>query len=339
MDPFLKRVEPYFSTNDETVLKIIMRALSDHPGIPDRLTAESLKRSRLEGQYPYISSLNGVILEEGAIEELIKCLQDLHRKHLYQPLLEKMDVMSLIQHKEALRFFITEEAWSHYERIANCSAKDELYSIYSELIQMLDKRFDQKTFQLAKTTVDYIVKKGWLDGEEAVGELEESLKAASDGFRAILNAYILRHFPEDRYVYPLVKALKAGGALLSEAAAETLCAYQTNAIVDEIYPLCKSEDEMLPLSILIKTKTEEALEALRQLYSETKDLEYREAIVEGMCLHFSEDCLHEIEDFIERGQFTGLTDMDDVTYVYYKVVGLDSLSLLLWEDHEEQESS
>ncbi|WP_082232213.1 HEAT repeat domain-containing protein [Halobacillus massiliensis] len=339
MDSFLKRVEPYWNTSDETVLKIIMLSLRGQAGIPDRLIAESLRNSRQNGWFPYISWLNGITLKEEAVQELTVSLKASENPHFFQPLIEKIDIGVLARYKDELYSFITNDVWDYYEKILSCNTKNELYPLYTEIIRKLDENYEPQFLISAKMAVDYMVKKNWMDGEEAVGELEEALQSPSTSFHTAMNAYALSYFPDDRYVYPLVKALTSEDILLRGMAAQTLCTYHSSAVIEELYPLCQMEEETLPLQVLIQIKTDEALQALRQLYSESKDLEYREAIVEGMCLHFSEDTLHEIEEFMEQGQFTGLIDLDEVTYVYYKVVDLDRIRLLLWKDHEEQESS
>ncbi|GGF19288.1 hypothetical protein GCM10010954_17520 [Halobacillus andaensis] len=345
MHSFLQRIKDHIHTKDDTVFRVLMYSISNYPYVPDDITAELLKYSRQsqERRMAVLSNIEKAAFGEASIGEWIKCLKDADTKERknYLNLVSNVELEKLFEHRSELEPFIPEKDWTSYEKIRNVSEEEELYMIYADLLQDLSAEYSSRVHDFAKRAMDELIKREWLTEEEAIGAVEESMSAPYLDYNGLLNIYALRYFPDDRYVSTLAKLLTVDEDLIVDETGNTLNYFQSDAVVDELYPLCKGDDSVYPIGLLSETKTDYALAALRNLYEESADdLELRELIVEGMCLHFSEEAIQEVEAFMEEGVFSGMVDMDETAYAYFKVINREHPDLMLWkseaEDREEQ---
>ncbi|MFG6147000.1 hypothetical protein [Halobacillus sp. B23F22_1] len=341
MQPFLQRIKEHIHTKDDTVFRVLMYSISNYPYVPDNITAELLKYSRQseERRMAVLSNIEKVTFGEASIGEWIKCLKNADKKERknYLNLVPNVKLEKLFEHRSELEPYIPNKDWTFYEKVRNASEEEELYMIYADLLQDLSARYSSRVHNLAKRAMDELIKREWLTEEEAIGAVEEAMSAPYLDYNGLLNIYALRYFPDDRYVATLAKLLTVDENLILDETGNTLNYFQSDAVVDELYPLCKGDDFIYPVEVISETKTDYALTVLQNLYEESsRDLELRELIVEGMCLQFSEETLQEVEDFLERGAFSGMVDMDETAYSYFKVINREHPNLMLWKSEAEE---
>ncbi|MCP3027251.1 hypothetical protein [Halobacillus sp. A5] len=335
MNSFLHRIKEQINTEDETVFRVILYSISDYPHVPDKMMAELLRQSRKSDarQTSVLANTEKVTLGDESIRELLKCLQVSNH---YNRFIEQIKLEKLFEYRQQLEPYIHEEDWAFLERIRNADHRDELNTVYTDLLNEMADNPSPSLLAKGKRVVDRLVEKEWLTAEESFEKVKESVNAPDMNVNGLFHVYAFRYFREDRYVPMLAELLTSNNDLLLEEAADTLNHFQTDIVADELYPLCFEEDFIYPIGVLGETKTDYALSTLRRLYEDIDELEPRELIAESMCLHFSEESIPEVESFMEKGEFTGMVDMDETAYTYFKVMNREHPDLMLWKNEAEE---
>ncbi|WP_431802575.1 SEC-C metal-binding domain-containing protein [Halobacillus andaensis] len=335
MNLFLQRINNQLDTKNDTVFRVLLYSLENYPYIPDEMTAEVLHRSRGSEakRSAVLNYMPKVTLGDQSIQQLLSCLAHSEK---YTRFIDQVELEKLFEYREQFAPYVAAEDWEFYEQVKNTENEEEMFMLYAGLLQELSVQFTSNKYNQAKRVMDQLVDYGWVTGPEVIGAIEESAASPYMNYNGLLNIYALRYFKEDRYISTLVDLLRSEEDLVLEEAAASLNYFQTDHLADQIYPFCFNEDFIYPISLLGEIKTDYALFLLKKLFGEIEDLEARELVVEGICLHFAEQGFEEVETFMEQGEFSGLVDMDELAYAYFKVINRDHPDLMLWKNEVEE---
>lgn len=344
MNAFLKTVEPHIVSDDLILQRSVMCALEEYPYIPIEWTADFLRKSRESRQAMrnIIYSLGNVQFDDKAIKELIQCLKftDEEYIHSYKNLLHHISPDMIIAYKTELEPYISDEDWYFYHRLVTINDMEKAYFFYFDTINRLIKSKDNKhqLFEHCKRAIEMLIENDFMNEWEVELRIQE-IRNKNDGvlgYEGLLNVYAMGIFREPKWIPLLVSMLEWDDDILVEEASSALICYQSDEVVEAVYPLCNSEDYIFPIGVLRDTKTESAVSALKQLYHETNGLEIREYIAEGLCSQFSLEGLPEIELQMKQDYRTNLVEMEESAYTFYTVVGENHPDLHLWYKESEK---
>lgn len=69
---------------------------------------------------------------------------------------------------------------------------------------------------------------------------------------------------------------------------------------------------------------------MAEAYAKAEDVDMQELIIEGLAAHFSEAAFECIEQYVARGEYGYMIDMDEVLYAYFKAMNQDHPLLETW---------
>jgi hypothetical protein len=206
----------------------------------------------------------------------------------------------------------------------------------SVLVELEDSTtFNPWLFSKAKKLMKKLVQNEWIDEREFDIVLEEELENEWFSFTGILTVYAIGLLKLEKYIPLLSSFLVRDEDILLEEVSDALIAYQSDEVVREVAPfVTKEESEIFAVSVLANTKTNLAVDVLRNAYKKKNDEDSKALIIEALCHHLTEEALPEIEDYIRNGYSTFLIDMEQVLYGYYTVMGLNHHELEHWKQIE-----
>ncbi|WP_281347074.1 SEC-C metal-binding domain-containing protein [Virgibacillus doumboii] len=342
MNAFLKTIEPHILSDDPILQRSVMHSLREYPYIPIEWTAELLRKSRgsRQSMRNIVLSMDEMHFDENAVKELIICLRltSKEKLHIYTRLLHQISPELLLAHKKELNPYISAVDWEFYQKLVTVNDMEEAYSLYFDAIRNLDSKYNGHWYKLCKRAIEMLIEKGFMNEWEIVLRIREILEE-NDGilnYEGLLNVYAMSIFREPKWIPLLVEMLTWDDDFLLEEVSRSLISYQSDKVVEAVYPLCKTDDFIFPIGVLKDTKTESAVSALKQLYHETDDSEAWELIADGLCSQFSIEGIPEIERHMDQGYRAKIVEIEESAYGFYKVIGETHPELHLWKRESEE---
>jgi hypothetical protein len=221
--------------------------------------------------------------------------------------------------------------------------EEEVYSEYANILNQLEqaKNFQHNLYIKGKQLAACIVKKGWITEREIEVVIEEELNKDWFSLNGILNVYMLGLLGLEKYVPVLASLLDSDDDILLEEVAFALISFQSDQVVKEVKPyLLKEESIIFAASVLENIKNDRAVNALREAYRKTGEIENQDLLIEALCHHLSLEALPEISEHMKKEYTSNLVDIEHIGYSYYSILGLEHPDLEVWKravlyrDHE-----
>ncbi|WP_160724792.1 YecA family protein [Bacillus sp. USDA818B3_A] len=334
---FLEKIKPHLISEDILIQETILHAINDYPFLPEDWTNELLKeafRNKEKQSYILIHIQNQTFNEE-AVKVLIENIpqMDQDRVHLAISLLNQVEPKIALEYRESLDKYIDQETWLLYELILN-GPQQKVDSKFDEIIFDLDhaESFDYNLFSKAKKVAACKVRNGWVSADWIDFVLRQQLKEEWFSFEGFLNVYMIGLLKLEKYIPTLASLLTRDDDTLLEEVAYALISFQSDEVVREVAPFLQKTDSLIFASSIVEnTKTDYAVQVLREAYRTASELEDQDLLIEALCHHFSKEALPEISEHMKKEYTTTLVDIEQIGYGYYSIIGEYHPELKFWK--------
>ncbi|WP_462411682.1 YecA family protein [Neobacillus sp. Marseille-QA0830] len=333
---FLEKIKPHLTSNDILIQQTVLYALHDYPNVPEAWTVALLKeafqnKEKLESVLVYVDHQK---ITEEALNVLLENIPNMDKNltHLAIDLLRSVEVELALKYKEQLNRYFTKDTWAFYELIA-AGTKEIVLQEFAQTVDSLESahEFQHKAFVKAKKLANSIVHNGWITGDEIDKVIQENLEEQWFSYEGILSVYMIGLMKLEKYIPMLASLLNRDEDVLLEEVADVLIQFQSDVVVKEVAPyLNQSESIIYASSVVENIKTDFAVEALREAYRSTEELDEQDMLIEALCHQFSKEALPEISAHMDKEYFTNLVDIEQVVYSYYSIIGEKHPDMEFW---------
>jgi hypothetical protein len=334
---FLEKIEPYLNSDDLLVQDFVLHAFQDYPYVPAEWTMQLLKEALYtkEKEFSILVSISNYPFIEEAVKILIEGLKNADQSmlNLYLQLLDHIEPELAMKYKEELKRYIPKETWDFYQLLLH-GTEEEVWEEYGAVLADLEDstKYNHSLFMKAKKLMKKLVQNGWIDDREIDLVLKEEVDNEWFSYTGVITVYAIGLLKLEKYIPLLSSLLVRDDDILLEEVSAALIAFQSDKVVRAVAPYVKKgESEIFAISVLANTKTTLAVEVLRKAYKKTEDEETKALIIEALCYHLTEEALPEIEQYMRKGYTSFLTDMEQVVYGYFTVMGIHHHELEKWK--------
>ncbi|RDI42191.1 SEC-C metal-binding domain-containing protein [Falsibacillus pallidus] len=335
---FLQKLEPHITSEDIQLQKFALHILSDIPTlVPEewtvRIIKDSLSNKEKETNF---ATLDNFPMNEEAAGLLIKGIKKSNPlyMHLYLRLLKKLDFKMVQKYKKELQRHFSKTEMKFY-KILESSTEIEILGRYAEILKEMEEEhyYNSQLYRQAKHLAGLIVENGWITEEKVELKLMEQLKEPFFDYEGILIVYMIGLMKLKKFIPLMSPLLERDEDILLEEVAGTLKSFQSDEVVESVYPLCKKEESSIfALSVLGGTKTPLAVEKLKELFHEITDPESKDLVFEGLCRQLALEGLPEIEEYLKEQRRSFVIDVEETAYGYYRIMNLEHQNLESWQE-------
>lgn len=334
---FFEKIEPYLITNDVLIQETVLQAIHDLPNLPEEWVNELLEEAfkNKEKQSSIFLYLANQTFSESAVHLLVEHLpkMDKSQMHLAKNLVSQIEPELALINKQSLEKYLPNDLLFIYQLLDNRN-KDDVFSEYRKIIQTLEQNssYQHDLFLKAKKLAAGIVKNSWITETEIDAVIEAELKEQWFTFNGILAVYMIGLLKLEKYISTLASLLDRDEDILLEEVTVALIGFQSDKVVAEVAPFLKNEESIIfATSVLENLKTDFAIQALREAYQNEAEIETQDLLIEALCNQLSETALPEINDHMEKNEFSGLVDIEQSVYSYFAILGLEHPDMELWK--------
>jgi predicted transcriptional regulator len=110
--------------------------------------------------------------------------------------------------------------------------------------------------------------------------------------------------------------------ILLEEVETPLIRFKSDEVVKEVGLYLKKTDSIIFTSSVIENiKSDLVVQALREDYQHSKELEDQDLLIEALCHQLSKEALPEISDHMKKEYFSRLVDIEETVSSYYSILG------------------
>ncbi|MGD6959001.1 SEC-C metal-binding domain-containing protein [Rossellomorea aquimaris] len=352
MSVFVKRVEPYFLSEDPFVQRYAIEMLEDTYLVDGDTFLNGLKavdRGPVsEFSSPVLPYLMYMPLNEDGLIEVINRLNRLGKmdddRLFYTQLLLNADTNLVIAQKNDVKRFMDKTQFEEIVKLPSLTI-DELYMELAGVTNYLDDHvYSQAHYDHGKRIITELIKSDGIESWEVRNGLKENDEENDFyGFHGVYIVYMAGELREESVVPQLVKLFKDEDEsdLLFEEVANALVKIGTEQVVCEVEKVAlHGNTYFYTLDVLGRIKTKEAENALLRLFDQADDITAKTLISDYLCQQLSTDAIPKIEVFIEEGYDAGMLCLEESLYVNCIMNGIDHPKLPQWrsfiEDVEHQ---
>jgi hypothetical protein len=349
---FVRRVEPYFLSEDPFVQRYAIEMLEDTYLLDGDTFLTGLKavdRGPVsEFSSPVLPYLMYMPLNEDGLIEVINRLNRLGKmdddRLFYTQLLLNADTNLVIAQKNDVKRFMDKTQLEEIVKLPSLTI-EELYQELAGITDYLDNdTYSQAHYDHGKKIIKELIKKDGIESWEIQTGLKDNEEAEDGfGFNGLYIVYSAGELREESVVPQLVKLFKDEDEsdLLFEEVANALVKIGTEQVVREVEKVAlHGNTYFYTLDVLGRIKTKEAENTLLRLFDQTKDITAKTLISDYLCQQLSTDAIPKIEAFIEEGYDAGMLCLEESLYVNCIMNGIDHPKLPQWrsfiEDVEHQ---
>ncbi len=337
MNRFVKRIEPYFLSEDPFVQRYAIEMLEDTYLVDGNTFMTGLKavdRGPVsEYSSPILPFLMYMPLNEEGMKEVVSRLKSMGKKDtnllFYTQLVAGADTELLIAYRNEVEPFVDEEQLKEIVKLPSLTI-EELSMELADIIAYLDTHeYNQVYYDHGKRIIKELVKKG------AIGESPEvQIEANINSFKGIYTVYTTGEVREASVIPQLVSLFKdeEQGDLLLEEVANALVKIGTDQVVREVEKVALfGNTYFYTLDVLGRIKTKEAEKALLTLFDQTDDITAKTLIADYLCQQLSTDAIPQIAAFLEEGYDEGMLCLEESLYVNCIMNDIDHPKLPEWK--------
>jgi hypothetical protein len=324
---FLGKIKPHLISDDLLVQETVLHALHDFPNVPEEWTIKLMKEafSNKVKQAAILIYIENQTINEEAVQILIENipLMDESNIHLALNLLNRVEPELALKYSEPLQRYFTEDTWQLYQLFVN-GTEEEVYTEYGKTLNALESAdsYHHDTYIKAKKLAACIVKQGWVRQDEIDMLIQEELKEEWVSFNGILAVYMIGLLKLEKHIPFLASLLVRDDDILLEEVAAALIHFQTDEVVEEVGPYLKNPDSNIFASSIIENiKSDLAVQVLIEAYHAAEEMDEQDLLIEALCYQLTKEGLPEITDHMQKGDFSGLVDMEMAVYSYYSIIG------------------
>ncbi|MFP5114890.1 YecA family protein [Bacillaceae bacterium C204] len=334
---FLEKIKPHIISNDLLIQETVLHALHDYPNVPEEWTIELLKEAftNKDKQSSILIYIDNMKFNEEAVKILLENIprMDKTQIHLGIRLFYEIDPILALKYKEELLRYISEDDWSFYELLVN-GTKEEVYFEYRETLQALENEeyHHQSLYIKAKKLATSIVQHGWITETEIELIIQAERNKPWYSYEGILSVYMIGLLEIEQYIPYLASLLVRDEDILLEEVASALIRFQSDDVVNAVGSyLKKSESVIFASSIIENIKSDQAVQALKDAYRCSDELEDQDMLIEALCHQLSKEGLPEVSDHMQKEYFSNLVDIEQTVYSYYSILGEQHPELMDWK--------
>ncbi|QUW22955.1 SEC-C domain-containing protein [Sporosarcina sp. Marseille-Q4063] len=169
-----------------------------------------------------------------------------------------------------------------------------------------------------------------LDEDELGAILKAEVEKDWFTYRGVMAVRAIGLLKLPAHIQVLADLLDRDDDVLIEELSEALIHYQTDEVVDPVKPYAMQDETCIyALSVLQNTKTDYAQSAMVECY-EVLDEDGKGMVIEGLSHQLSEKAFPLIDDYLFHEYRYGVSDMDQVLYSFYKIMGRSHEDSELW---------
>ncbi|AGK54057.1 YecA family protein [Bacillus sp. 1NLA3E] len=333
---FLEKIKPHLTSKDFLIQETVLHAIHDYPFLPEEWTVQLLKEAFLneEKQPSILIYISNQPLSEEAVTVISENIPQMDKTniHLALSLFDGIDPELALKHRETLAAYINKDMWPIYELTVN-GTEDEVYTEYGKSLESLERAdsYQHEIYIKAKRLAACIVQNGWITEDEIDIILQEELKEEWFSFNGTLTVYMIGLLKIDKYIPVLASLLDRDDDILLEEVSAALIGFQTDEVVKAVEPYLMKEDSIIFASSIVEnTKSELAVQVLRDAYHEAGELEDQDLLFEALCHQLSEAAIPEISGHMNKEYFSSMIEIEQTVYGYYSILGLPHPDLELW---------
>lgn len=333
---FLEKIKPHLISDDLLVQESVLYALHDFPNVPEEWTIELLKEafSNKDKQAAILIYIENQTINEEAVQILIEniSLMDESNIHLALNLLNRVKPELALKYSEPLQRYFTEDTWQLYKLLVH-GTEEEVYSEYTNTINTLTRAetYQHDQYIKAKKLAACIVQHGWITEDEIESIIQVNLEEEWFSFNGILAVYMIGILKLEKHIPFLASLLIRDDDILLEEVAAALIRFQTDEVVKEVGPYLTNTDSIIFASSIIENiKSDLAVLVLKEAYH-AEEIDEQDLLIEALCHQLSEEGLPEITNHMEKGEFSGLVDMEMAVYCFYSIIGEQHPELDKWQ--------
>lgn len=339
---FLEKIEPHLLSEDILVQDFVLFILDNYPFVSAEWTEKLLKDALFskEKESNILMHLDKLPFSDDAVKLLIEGLKksDVSKKHLYLPLVDKIEPELAWKYQQELKPFTQKGIWDFYRTLLEGS-EEQVWEAYGEVLALLEREqnHNHHLYSKAKLLVKTLVKKGWIDETEIDLTLDEQRRQDYFAYNGILAVYLIGLLKLPKYIPLLASFLDRDEDILLEETADTLISFQSNEVVELVLPYAKSEESSIfAISVLSGIKSPLATKVLRQLMNEAEGEDDQSLVFEALCHQLSVEALPEINQYLKDDPHSFLIDVEETAYGFYKVMGENHPKLEKWKQIAER---
>jgi hypothetical protein len=333
---FLEKIKLHLISDDLLVQETVLHALHDFPNVPEEWTIELLKEafSNKDKQAAILIYIENQTINEEAVQILIEniSLMDESNIHLALNLLNRVKPELALKYSEPLQRYFTEDTWQLYKLLVH-GTEEEVYSEYTNTINTLTRAetYQHDQYIKAKKLAACIVQHGWITEDEIESIIQVNLEEEWFSFNGILAVYMIGILKLEKHIPFLASLLIRDDDILLEEVAAALIRFQKDEVVKEVGPYLTNADSIIFASSIIENiKSVLAVQVLREAYHAAEEIDEQDLLIEALCHQLSEEGLPEITNHMEKGEFSGLVDMEMAVYSFFSIIGEQHPELDKW---------
>ncbi len=317
-----------------------MSQLQEYPLIPVSLTNEIVAfcGEREDARNKLLLYGEDFPKDERTIELLLQWLPEcpFNKIHLVRRFLDNTPTNILLKYEDQLTYYMSKNYMDIKKRYIGFEDKTDedlepLWKIYGELLANLDRDFDMATFLTAKYVQDILIRTGEYDETEVRYIIRDELVEEFFSPNGILAVRAVGIMQLHDLIPHMVQLLPRYEDILVEEVNKALIQLQSDEVVKAVTPLIADEDAFInAISILKNIKTPLAEKALIEAYPQTDDVTKQELLIEALVTHFSEHTFLLIDQFMAKGEYAGMCDMEEIFYAFYKAMNREHPQLEDW---------
>lgn len=341
MQNFFETIRTHLKTRDVILFEELLYNLSKLPTVPVEVTNDLMEICRDHEEIRVSVLTKGANFEKDdkTITLLLQWITDLPFQHkiLVKNFLNNTKAELLVKHAEDLLYYVGAEYIKYESQFLPFEGKrgEELapvWAYYMDLIQKMAVAFDVNLYETAKLAQDTLLRADEYHASEIAKLLSHQLQNNILDENGILAIRAIGRMELQPFAGVLVELLTYDEEeLLLAEVIEACIRLQSEEIVDALAHVQPTDALFKQAVIVLKgIKSVRSSEVLAAMYPLATDTGMRETILDALTSHFSPLAIPLIDDFIEKGEYAMVYDMNEMFYAYYRVLNREHPLLEQW---------
>lgn len=331
MQNFFETIRTHIKTEDAILFEELLYNLSKLPIVPVEVTNDlmALCRKREDIRVSVLTKCANFEKDEETIKLLLEWITELPFQHkiLVKNFLTNTPAEYLVKHAENLLYYVGAEYIKYASQFLPFEGKTgediaPVWAYYIDLVQKMTIEFDANLYDTAKLAQDTLMRADEYYASEIAKLLSHQLQNGALDENGILAIRAIGRMELQPFASLLVELLQYDEEELLLAEVIESCIRLQSADIVEALANVQPTDMVFKQAVIILKgiKSPRSSEVLAAMYPLATDTGMKETILDALTSHFSPLAIPFIDEFVEKGEYAMVYDMNEMFYAYYRVL-------------------